>query len=192
LKPAASVDPTAAPGWGFALPRKNRRRPDDVALVVAQSGQTDVRTVARPSSIMPRKRSAQTAQVKRRILIVDNHPLVRRGLRALIDAEPDLTVCAEAASPEDGLGAIAETRPDLVIADLSLGPGDGLELVKAIRSRHANLRVLLLTMHDMPRQVRRAFAAGASGHVSKQEKTETLLMAMRSVLRGETYGAPAG
>jgi DNA-binding NarL/FixJ family response regulator len=140
---------------------------------------------------MPRKRTVPTEQVKRRILIVDNHPLVRRGLRALIDAEPDLTVCAEAAGREDGLGAIDETRPDLVIADLSLGPGDGLELVKAIRSRHAGLRVLVLTTHDTSRYVRLAFAAGANGYVSKQEMTETLLMAMRSVLCGETYGAPA-
>jgi len=141
---------------------------------------------------MRQKRPAKQARVKRRILIVDNHPLVRRGLKTLIDAEPDLTVCAEAANPRDGLGAIAESRPDLVIADLSLGPGNGLELLRAIRSRHAGVRVLVLTMHDMPRRVRRAFAAGADGHVSKQEMTETLLMAMRSVLRGETYGAPAG
>jgi len=140
---------------------------------------------------MPRKRTAQAAPVKRRILIVDNQPLVRRGLKALIDAEPDLAVCAEAANPGDGLGAIAESRPDLVIAGLSLGPGNGLELLKAIRTRHAGVRVLVLTMHDMPRQIRRAFAAGADGHVSKQEMTETLLMAMRSVLRGESYGAPA-
>jgi DNA-binding NarL/FixJ family response regulator len=141
---------------------------------------------------MPRKRPPRSAPVKRRILIVDNQPLVRRGLKALIDPEPDLTVCGEAAGPQDGLGAIEESRPDLVIADLSLGPGNGLELVKAIRSRHAGLRVLMLTMHDMPTRVKRAFAAGADGHVSKQEMTETLLMAMRSVLRGETYGAPAG
>jgi DNA-binding NarL/FixJ family response regulator len=139
---------------------------------------------------MPRKRTAQAAQVKRRIVIVDNQSLVRRGLRALIDAEPDLVVCAEAANPRDGLGAIEETRPDLVIAELSLGPGDGLELLRAIRSRHASLRVLLLTMHDMPGHVGRAFAAGANGHVSKREPTETLLAAMRSVLRGDTYGAP--
>ncbi len=141
---------------------------------------------------MRKKRAVQSPPVKRRILIVDNHPLVRRGLKALIDAEPDLTVCAEAANPRDGLSAIAESRPELVIADLSLGPGNGLELLKAIRSRHAGLRVLVLTMDDMPRRVRRAFAAGADGHVSKQEMTETLLMAMRSVLRGESFGAPAG
>jgi DNA-binding NarL/FixJ family response regulator len=139
---------------------------------------------------MLRKRTAQSAPVKRRILIVDNHPLVRRGLKVLIDAEPDLIVCAEAANPRDGLGAIAESRPDLVIVDLSLGPGDGLELLNAIRSRHAGLRVLALTSHDVPLYVRRAFAAGADGYVAKHESTEMLLIAIRNLLRHETSGEP--
>ena len=94
---------------------------------------------------MVRKRTAQPAPVKRRILIVDNHPLVRRGLKALIDAEPDLMVCAEAATQQDGVRAISTARPDLAVVDLSLGHGDGLELVKEIRARHADLRVLVLT-----------------------------------------------
>ena len=139
---------------------------------------------------MVRKRTAQSAPVKRRILIVDDHPLVRRGLRALINAEPDLIVCAEAATQQDGLVGIATTRPDLAVVDLSLGHGDGLELVREIRSTQAGLRVLVLTMHDAPAYVRRAFAAGADGYVSKQELTETLLMAIRSALWGETYAAP--
>jgi CheY-like chemotaxis protein len=95
---------------------------------------------------MVRKRTAQSAPVKRRILIVDDHPLVRRGLRALINAEPDLIVCAEAASQQEGVRAIATARPDLAVVDLSLGHGDGLELVREIRTRHAGLRVLVLTM----------------------------------------------
>jgi DNA-binding NarL/FixJ family response regulator len=136
---------------------------------------------------MLQKRTAQPTLVKRRILIVDDHPLVRRGLTVLINGESDLTVCAEAATRRDGLGAIAAARPDLVIADLSLDGGDGLELVREIRSRHAGLRVLVLTMHDAPIYVRRAFQAGADGYVTKQELTETLLLAIRSVLRGESY-----
>jgi DNA-binding NarL/FixJ family response regulator len=139
---------------------------------------------------MLRKRTAQPTPVKQRILIVDDHPLVRRGLTALINAEADLIVCAEAATRRDGLGAIAAARPDLVIADLSLSGGDGLELVREIRSRHAGLRVLVLTMHDAPLYVRRAFQAGADGYVTKQELTETLLLAIRSVLRGGSYVSP--
>ena len=139
---------------------------------------------------MSRKPTQSTE--KRRILIVDDHPLVRRGLTALINAEPDLVVCAEAASRADGLVAIAVARPDLVITDLSLIHGDGLELVQDIRSRHLGLRVLVLSLHDSPLYVRRAFAAGADGYLAKQKLTEALLQAIRSVLRGDAYGAPQG
>jgi len=138
---------------------------------------------------MLRKRTQSTPE-KRRILIVDDHPLVRRGLTALINAEPDLIVCAEAATRGDGLVAIAVARPDLVITDLSLIHGDGLELVRDIRSRHMGLRVLVLSLHDSPLYVRRAFAAGADGYLAKQKLTEALLLAIRSVLRGDAYGAP--
>jgi DNA-binding NarL/FixJ family response regulator len=133
-----------------------------------------------------------STQEKRRVLIVDDHPLLRRGLTALINAEPDLMVCAEAATRGDGLVAIAVARPDLVITDLSLIDGDGLELVRDIRSRHLGLRVLVLSLHDSPLYVRRAFAAGADGYLAKQKLTEALLQAIRSVLRGDAYGAPQG
>jgi DNA-binding NarL/FixJ family response regulator len=134
------------------------------------------------------KRTAPSALGRRRILIVDDHPLVRRGLTALINAEPDLVVCAEAATQQDGLVAIAVARPDLVITDLSLIHGDGLDLVRDIRSRHAGVRTIVLSVHDSPLYVGRAFAAGADGYLAKQEMTETLLLAIRSVLRGESYG----
>jgi DNA-binding NarL/FixJ family response regulator len=137
-----------------------------------------------------RRRTQQAPPAKRRILIVDDHPLVRRGLKALIDSEPDMIVCAEAANSQDGLEAIAAARPDLVIADLSLGHGDGLNLVRGICTSRDGPPVLVVTMHEAPLVVRRAFAAGASGYVAKREMTETLLAAIRSVLRGETYGAP--
>jgi DNA-binding NarL/FixJ family response regulator len=136
------------------------------------------------------RKTAQSPPAKRRVLIIDNHPLVRRGMTALINAEPDLIVCAEAANPRDGLDAIGDAQPDLVIVDLSLRHGNGLELVREIRSHHESLRVLVLTILDAPQYVRRAFAAGANGYVTKREMTDTLLMAIRRVLRGETYGAP--
>jgi DNA-binding NarL/FixJ family response regulator len=136
------------------------------------------------------KRSSRETLAKRRILIVDDHPLVRRGLAALIDNEPDLTVCAAAATQRTGLEAIASSRPDLVIADLSLADGDGLALVKDIRSDHEDLPVLVLTLHDAPLWARRAFQAGATGYVTKQEMTETLLVAIRCVLDGKKYVSP--
>ena len=133
------------------------------------------------------QRKVQSSPTRRRILIADDQPLVRRGLKAVIDAEPDLIVCGEAATREDGLRAIAVARPDLVVVEPSLVRGDGLELIRDIRSRYEGLRVLALTMHEAPLYVRRVFAAGVSGYVTKSEMTETLLAAIRSVLSGGTY-----
>ena len=141
---------------------------------------------------MSRKQTPQSAPARRRILIIDDHPLVRRGLKALIDAEPDLIVCAEAANPRDGLEAIADARPDLAVVGLSFRDGDGFDLVRAICAVEDGPPVLALTTHDAPLYVRRALAAGASGYVAKREPNETLLAAIRSVLRGETFGARGG
>ena len=139
---------------------------------------------------MDRGTSPAKGPGKRRILIVDDHPLVRLGLTALIDNEPDLTVCASAANQRAGLEAIASSQPDLVIADLSLGVDDGLAMVEKIRSGHEDLPVLVLTMHDTPLHARRAFRAGALGYVTKHEMGETLLIAIRCVLGGEKYVSP--
>ncbi len=128
----------------------------------------------------------------RRILIVDDHPLVRRGLRALIDGEADLMVCAEAATQQAGLEAVAASRPDLVVADLSLGDGggSGIEMVKYIRSGDGDLPVLVLSMHDAPAYAEHSFRAGANGYVNKQEISEVLLIAIRRVLGGGRYVSP--
>jgi len=139
---------------------------------------------------MRTKSSSRGPSAKRRILIVDDHPLVRRGLTALIDNEPDLTVCAEAATQRAGLDAISSSRPDMVIADLSLKDGDGLDMVKEIWLGHKRLPVLVLSMHDAPIYAERAFQAGASGYVSKQEMSETVLIAIRGLLDGEKYVSP--
>jgi len=139
---------------------------------------------------MPSQDSPPAPLARRRILIVDDHLLVRRGLTALIDNEPDLVVCAAAATHREGLAAIATFHPDLVIADLSLGDDDGLAMVQDIRSGHADLPVLVLTIHDAPACAEQAFRAGASGYVTKQEISESLLVAIRSALGGDRYVSP--
>jgi DNA-binding NarL/FixJ family response regulator len=115
---------------------------------------------------------------------------VRQGLIALIETEPDLSVCAEAATHWEGLDAIASFTPDLVITDLSLKDGAGLEIVQEIRSRHKRLPVLVLSMHAAPIHAERAFRAGAGGYVIKQEMNATVLTAIRRVLSGEKYVSP--
>jgi DNA-binding NarL/FixJ family response regulator len=136
---------------------------------------------------MRRTRTPRGVPTRRRILIVDDHLLVRRGLTALIDNEPDLTVCAAAATHRAGLAAIASSRPDLVIVDLSLENGDGLALLKDIRAVHGDLPLLVLTVHAARLYAQQAFQAGANGYVTKQEMGEPVLLAIRSVLEGQTY-----
>jgi DNA-binding NarL/FixJ family response regulator len=134
--------------------------------------------------------SPPSAPARRRILIVDDHAVVRRALTVLIDGECDLMVCAVAATRLEGLAAIATDRPDMVIVDLSLGDDDGLDVVQDIRAGHAAPPVLVLTIHDGRARAEQAFHLGANGYVTKQEMSDTLLVAIRSVLRGERYASP--
>jgi len=121
------------------------------------------------------------------ILIVDDHPVLRRGLAALIESEADLTVCGEAATRAAALKLIRKTRPDLVIVDLLLGGDDGLDLVKTMKKHHPKIPALVLSMHDESVYAERSLRAGAKGYVTKQQLDETLLLALRRVLGGETY-----
>ena len=123
---------------------------------------------------------------KRRILIVDVNPLLRRGLAALIDNEPDLAVCAQAATAREALDALDATRPDLVIVDFSFERGLGLDLVRAIRASRPPPPVLMMSIDDAPIYAERAFLAGASGCVSKQALDGTVLAVIRAVLDSGT------
>ena len=139
---------------------------------------------------MRAKDSPQKTPAKRRILIVDDQPLIRRGLASLIANEPDLMVCGEAATQNAGVDAIPSARPDLVITDVSFKDGASLAMVKAIRRRYKHVPVLVHSMHDAPIYAERAFQAGASGYVTKQETGDTVLIAIRRVLDGERYLSP--
>lgn len=123
----------------------------------------------------------------RRVLIVDDHPIVRQGLKRMIEVECDLTVCGEAAGESQARRAIRELHPDIVIVDLSLEEGDGLELVRDVHAHHPDLPMLVLSMHDETIYAERLLAEGASGYIMKQAASEQLLRALRVVLAGETY-----
>ena len=125
--------------------------------------------------------------MKSKVLLVDDHPVVRFGLANMIDAEPDLTVCGHAEDLGSALEAITATNPDIVILDISLNGPSGLELLKLIRETDLNLRVLVLSMHDEMVYAERALHAGANGYLMKQEATETVLLALRRILAGDIY-----
>ncbi len=129
-----------------------------------------------------------TTQFKKcRVLLVDDHPIVRQGLALLIDREPDLCVCGEAESAHSAFHAIATLLPDLVVLDISLSGPDGLDVLKEIRMKTTNLPVLILSMHDESIYAERAMRAGANGYIMKQEATEKVLVAIRRILQGEVY-----
>ena len=131
--------------------------------------------------------SERDKPTKRRILLVDDHPLVREGLAESINREIDLMVCAEADDRHEALEAIQRTKPDLVIADLALKTSSGMELIKDIHSRWPKLPVLVVSMHDEALYAERALRAGARGYLTKQEATHSVLTGIRRVLSGEIY-----
>jgi DNA-binding NarL/FixJ family response regulator len=124
---------------------------------------------------------------KRKVLVVDDHPIVREGMALLINREPDLMVCADAEESNSALEIIENLRPDLAIVDISLPGRDGLELLKTIRAKDSQLPVLILSMHGETTYAERALRAGANGYIMKQEATDKVLIAIRRILNREIY-----
>ncbi len=119
--------------------------------------------------------------------LVDDHPLVREHLTALLQREPDLAVCGEAADGPTALSLINQQQPDLVILDISLKHSHGLELLKDLKELRPGLPVLVLSMHDETLYAERALRAGAMGYITKEEATTNVLSAVRKVLGGQVY-----
>jgi len=124
---------------------------------------------------------------KRKIFIVDDHPIVRQGLVQLLNKEPDLLVIGEGEDVYESLRAIRAASPDVCLVDVSIKSGDGLELTKELRTSHPDLPVLMLSMHDEKLYAERALRAGARGYIMKQAPPQTLVDAVRRVLQGEIY-----
>ena len=124
---------------------------------------------------------------KFRVLLVEDHPIVRQGLALLIDREADLLVCGEAEGAHSAFHAITTLRPDIVLLDISLSGPDGLDVLKEIRMKSGSLPVLMLSMHDETIYAERAMRAGANGYIMKQEATEKVLVAIRRILQGGVY-----
>jgi DNA-binding NarL/FixJ family response regulator len=122
-----------------------------------------------------------------RVLVVDDHPLLRKGVSQLIDQERDLQVVGEAEDAHKALAAIENTHPDVALIDISLNGTCGIELLKNVKARFPKLKMLVLSMHDESVYAHRALRAGASGYIMKQEGSEKVLVALRKVLRGEVY-----
>jgi len=136
---------------------------------------------------MKAKTLNQPPPATRRILLVDDHPVMREGIARWIEREPGLEVCGEASNAAEGLQAVERLEPDLVVTDISLNSRSGLELIKDIRVLKPSLPVLVLSMHDEEVYAERAMRAGAQGYIMKEAGGESLLQAVRQVLAGQVY-----
>ncbi len=128
--------------------------------------------------------------MKRKVLVIDDHPIVREGLAQMINREPDLSVCGDAADMQRALQLIEGLKPDVLIVDISLDGPDGLDLLKQIRTQDPGLPVLILSMHDESIYAERALRAGANGYIMKQEATDNVLDALRRILNHGVYVSP--
>ncbi|UQU66620.1 response regulator transcription factor [Couchioplanes caeruleus] len=126
-----------------------------------------------------------------RILLVDDHPVVRHGLRGMLEAEPDLTVVGEASSGSEGVERAVELNPDIVLMDLRMPGGDGVEATARILARTRGVRVMVLTTYESDRDILRAIEAGAGGYLLKDASPAELAGAVRAAARGETVLAPS-
>jgi len=124
---------------------------------------------------------------KRSVFLVDDHPLVREWLANLIQQQPDLVVCGEAATRAQALRAISELKPNVAIVDIALKDSSGLELIKDLTEACPDIAVLVLSMHDESHYAERALRAGAKGYIMKRETTRKVIAAIRQVLDGKLY-----
>ncbi len=130
-------------------------------------------------------------KTKTRILIVDDHPVVREGLASILNHEQDLQVCGQAEDAAGALRAIAEAKPDIAIVDISLKKSDGIELTKTLKARYPDIAVIVLSIHDETVYAERVLLAGAQAYLMKDAVSEHIVKAVRRVLRGEIYVSDA-
>lgn len=122
-----------------------------------------------------------------RVVVVDDHPMVRRGLTQLIREEPDLNVVGEASGACEGFDVVQRLRPDLATIDLSLKEGEGIDLIRRIKTFDKTIRILVISIHDESLYAARALKAGARGYINKEEAMSEVLTAIRRVLKGKIY-----
>lgn len=139
---------------------------------------------------MPPKEKTSSPPKRVKILLVDDHPLMRRGQADLLNREPDFAVCGEAGTAREAMEAIAKLKPDVVLVDMALPDKDGLELIKDIQALHPGLPVLAMSMQDESLYAARVLRAGGRGYIMKADAPERLAAAIRTVLSGQIAVSP--
>ena len=136
---------------------------------------------------MPPKNQTVNRKPKARILLVDDHAILRQGLKRMINQEPDLEVCGEAEEGPQAFELVSKLQPDVALIDISLKGSNGIELTKNLKASWPNLLILVLSMHDESLYAERALRAGSLGYIMKEEAIDQVLVAIRSVLKGEIF-----
>jgi DNA-binding NarL/FixJ family response regulator len=146
-----------------------------------------MRKVADKCIVSEKKNNTNLAARKTRILVVDDHPIVRDGLAELLDHEADMVVSAKAGNIAEAIKAVKKQRIDLAIVDMLLKDETGVQVTKKIKALCPNLIVLIFSCSDEPQYVKQAFAAGVGGYILKEEVSEKIMVAIRQVLQGKVY-----
>lgn len=147
---------------------------------------------APPAAVDQKPKASHAAQAaKRRILVVEDHPMTREGLAATINRQTDLEICGEAGSPAEAMDALARCEPDLMITDMTMPGRSGLEFLKDVHAMKPGLPILVLSMHDEMLFAERALRAGARGYVMKDAGSAKLVEIIRLVLSGQCHVSPA-
>jgi len=136
------------------------------------------------------KKEADKDQDRKKILLIDDHPMMRAGLAQLINRQPDMCVCAEAGQPSEVFTLFSRVQPDLVLTDLTMPGRGGLEFIKDLIALRSDLPILVISMHDEAVYAERCLRAGARGYIMKESGSENLLAALRSVIAGQRYVSP--
>ena len=124
---------------------------------------------------------------KKKVLIVDDHPIVRQGLSLLLNQQEDLVACGEAENADQALEIVDRLKPDILVVDITLKGSSGLELIKDLKERNTNPLILVLSVHDESVYAERALRAGARGYIMKEELTDNVIIAIRQILKGGVY-----
>ncbi len=143
--------------------------------------------MSKVSTPEPAKKTAPVTDLKKRVMIVDDHPIFRDGITQLINTQPDLTVCGSVGSAHLALGAVAELKPDMLVLDISIQGTNGIELMKSVRAQHPTLPAMMLSSHDENLYAERALRAGARGYVMKSAAPEMVIEGIRRILGGGLY-----
>jgi DNA-binding NarL/FixJ family response regulator len=144
-------------------------------------------SAARKASSKPPAAANPPLPSRQKLLLVDDHPMMRAGLAHLINKQSDLEVCCEAGSPAEALSEIVRCQPDLIVTDITMPGRSGVEFIKDVLALHAGLPILVVSMHDELIYAERVLRAGARGYVMKEAGGEKLLLAIRQILGGQGY-----